>query len=116
MVENQMLDYWNNHAKRDGATQEAMMLDKNASTFSDKERDEVLSILPDVTGLDMVELGSGIGRFTPILAAKAKSVTAVEFVEDFSKENERVNGHMENIKFVCKNAQKEVEIFLVFLF
>lgn len=104
MVENQMLSYWENHAKRDGATQEAMMLDKNASEFSNKERDEVLSILPDVTGLDMIELGSGIGRFTPILAEKAKSVIACEFIEDFSKENERVNGHMENIRFVCKNA------------
>ena len=65
---------WEGHAKRDGATQEAMMLDKNASEFSDRERDEILSIVPDVTGLDIIELGSGIGRFTPLLAEKAKSV------------------------------------------
>ena len=50
------------------------MLDKNASEFSDRERDEILSIVPDVTGLDIIELGSGIGRFTPLLAEKAKSV------------------------------------------
>jgi len=104
MVDNKMLSYWETHLKRDGATKEAMMLDKNASSFSEKERDEILSILPDVTGLDMIELGSGIGRFTPILAEKAKSVIAVEFVGDFTKENERVNGHMDNIKFMTKDV------------
>jgi len=101
---NNMLNYWEGHAKRDGATQEAMMLDKNASEFSDRERDEILSIVPDVTGLDIIELGSGIGRFTPLLAGKAKSVIAVEFIEDFHKKNEEINGHLKNVRFECKNV------------
>ena len=31
---------------------------------------------------------------------------AVEFIEDFHKKNEEINGHLKNVRFECKNVQK----------
>lgn len=41
----------------------------------------------------IIELGAGIGRFTGALAATARSVTAVDFMDHLIKENERINSH-----------------------
>lgn len=41
----------------------------------------------------IVELGAGIGRFTGELAATARSVLAVDFMENLIEENRRANGH-----------------------
>ncbi len=53
----------------------------------------------------MLELGAGIGRFTGELASKAHTVTAVEFMPTYIKENEAVNGaKFENITFLCADV------------
>ena len=54
-----MLNYWNKHSA-DCSIQE-MMLDTNAETISDQELPEILSVLPDYTGYNILELGAGIG-------------------------------------------------------
>ena len=78
----------------------------------------------------MLELAAGIGRFTGILAQKAKSLTVVELIENFIKANQKTNGvewqlkciyllcmyydlissfssgHMKNIRFMHKDASK----------
>lgn len=54
---------------------------------------QVLSMLGSVAGKRVVELGAGIGRFTGALAATAKSVLAVDFMENLIAENIKVHGH-----------------------
>ena len=55
--------------------------------------DEYITFLSDMLqGKDMLELAAGIGRFTGILAKKAKSLTVVEFMENFIKANQEANG------------------------
>ena len=54
-----MSSYWQEHAKECSVRE--MMLDDNAEEFSDKERVEILGILPPLAGLNVLELGSGIG-------------------------------------------------------
>ena len=46
-----------------------------------------------VEGARIVELGAGIGRFTGELAATARSVLAVDFMENLIEENRRANAH-----------------------
>ena len=46
----------------------------------------------------ILELGAGIGRFTGHLAATARSVLAVDFMENLIEENKRANSHR------CVNA------------
>ena len=46
-------------------------------------RPEILSLLPPYAGTRILELASGIGRFTGSLAQVAASVVTVEFMNDF---------------------------------
>ena len=55
-----------------------MMLDKNAQNFSDKEKQEVMSLVPDLKDKTVLELGSGIGRITSGIYKHTKKLVAVE--------------------------------------
>ncbi|PSC74355.1 phosphoethanolamine N-methyltransferase 1-like [Micractinium conductrix] len=57
-------------------------------------------------GLRLVELGAGIGRFTGPLAAKAKSVVALDFMENLIDQNRTSNAHYGNIDFRCGDAME----------
>lgn len=59
-----MLAYWKEHAGKSGSSMENMMLDKNASKLDLLDRPEVLSLLPSFRGARVLEMASGIGRFT----------------------------------------------------
>jgi len=54
-----MESYWQHHAKE--ATVEEMMLDSNAEELGKEEIPEILSMIPDNAGMDVLELGAGIG-------------------------------------------------------
>jgi len=51
--------YWRQHSKE--ATVKEMMLDSNAEELGKEEIPEILSMVPDTTGMDVLELGAGIG-------------------------------------------------------
>ncbi|XP_064641506.1 uncharacterized protein LOC135496243 [Lineus longissimus] len=93
-----MKKFWEDHSK-DGSVKE-MMLDENAEAFSDLEKAELLSLLPSVTNKDILEIGAGIGRFTGDLAETAKSVLAVDFMENFIQLNKKSHGHKTNTSFL----------------
>ena len=46
-----------------------------------------------VEGKRVIELGAGIGRFTGCLAATARNVVAIDFMENLIQENQRANSH-----------------------
>ncbi len=50
-------------------------------------------MLGSVAGKRVVELGAGIGRFTGALAATAKSVLAIDFMDNLIQENRKSHGH-----------------------
>ena len=54
-----MASYWEEHSKT--ASTEEMMLDTNAEKLDEVEFPEIMGILPDFTGKDVLELGAGIG-------------------------------------------------------
>lgn len=58
-----------------------------------------MAMLGPVAGQNVVELGAGIGRFTGALAATAKSVLAVDFMDNLIAENRKTHGHR------CASAQ-----------
>uniref|UniRef100_V9KTI7 phosphoethanolamine N-methyltransferase n=1 Tax=Callorhinchus milii TaxID=7868 RepID=V9KTI7_CALMI len=93
-----MLDYWKQHSQE--ATVEEMMLDSCAKIIAREERPEILSMLPDVDGRDVLELGAGIGRFTGQLSKIARHVTAVDFMEKFIQKNRESNGFRGNVTFL----------------
>ncbi|GFQ07279.1 phosphoethanolamine n-methyltransferase [Phtheirospermum japonicum] len=82
--------YWIEHSV--DLTLESMMLDSKASDLDKEERPEVCVIsAPPYEGKSVLELGAGIGRFTGELAKKAK-------------ENEALNAHHKNVKFMCADV------------
>jgi len=83
---------------------ETMMLNKNADDFDENDRRDIWTSLPDLKGLRVVEIGSGIGRFTAALANVAKHVLATDFVQSFIEKNEEDNGHLGNVSFKCGDA------------
>lgn len=56
-----MQKFWTVHSA-EGSVKE-MMLDENAEELGMEEIPEVLSLLPDLAGTDVIELGAGIGYF-----------------------------------------------------
>ena len=57
-----MREFWVEHSRANDLTE--MMLDSEAETISPQEASEVLSILPNIAGKDILELGAGIGFVT----------------------------------------------------
>ncbi|PAN18305.1 hypothetical protein PAHAL_3G193400 [Panicum hallii] len=94
--------YWEEHSK--DLTVESMMLDSRAADLDKEERPEILSLLPSYKGKSVLELGAGIGRFTGDLAKEAGHVLALDFIESVIKKNESINGHNENITFMCADV------------
>nr|ABG57185.1 phosphoethanolamine N-methyltransferase [Salicornia europaea] len=94
--------YWVEHTT--DLTVESMMLDSQASDLDKEERPEILSLLPNLEGKCVLELGAGIGRFTGELAEKAGQVIALDFIDKAIKKNEYIDGHYKNVKFMCADV------------
>ena len=82
------------------------MLDSNAALMDVLERPEILAELPSLSGKAVLELGSGIGRFSSALAEKASSVIAVDFVDASCEINRESNAHYNNLEVICEDALK----------
>ncbi len=54
-----MSKYWMEHSAE--ANTKEMMLDDNAQYLGELEIPEILELLPDICGKDILELGAGIG-------------------------------------------------------
>jgi len=83
-----------------------MMLNKDAETFDEQDRNDVVGCLPSLKGQRVVEIGAGIGRFTPTLAQHAKHVLATDFMKPFIDKNRELHAHLGNVDFVCANAAR----------
>jgi len=99
-VRSSMRQYWEVqcHAELD--------LSKN---WDEEEIAEIMSILPDLQGKHVLELGSGTGRFTQVLSRSAKQVTAVDFIQEFSDKNTAAN-KADHVTFKCCDITNGLEI------
>jgi phosphoethanolamine N-methyltransferase len=85
---------------------EGMMLNEQAPQIDQLEQQEIISYLPDLTHLKILELGAGIGRYTKHFSSLAQTVTAVDFVEKFIEENKLHNANAHNITYYCGDVMK----------
>ncbi|XP_062846937.1 phosphoethanolamine methyltransferase isoform X2 [Trichomycterus rosablanca] len=97
-VRTNMTEFWKEHSQH--ATVEEMMLDSNAQQLTQHELPEILELLPSLDGIDVLELGAGIGRYTSHLVGKAHYVLAVDFMENFVEKNRKDNSHLGNAEFI----------------
>ena len=100
----EMTSYWKGHASH--RTLEAMMLDSNAATLNELEAPEILAKLPNFEKQDVLELASGIGRYTQLISKVAKTVTAVEFMQEFHDSNVKLHAGQSHVKLLCEDVTK----------
>ncbi|KAK4029973.1 phosphoethanolamine N-methyltransferase [Daphnia magna] len=95
-VRQAMLSFWEQYEP----SIESMMLSQDANELDRMEKEEILSYLPPIKGRSVLELGSGIGRFTDHLAEHAKHLTTVDFMADYVEKNRQRNGHHAHVDFL----------------
>uniref|UniRef100_A0A915EV01 phosphoethanolamine N-methyltransferase n=1 Tax=Ditylenchus dipsaci TaxID=166011 RepID=A0A915EV01_9BILA len=94
--------FWNGFSgKADNAS---MMLNKNADELEAFDREDILAALPDYNGMDVLDIGAGIGRFTSVFAQRARHVTTTDFIEQFIEKNRQRNAHFRNISYKVSDA------------
>lgn len=54
-------EFWNKFSTK--ADNNSMMLNKNADQIEESDRQDILNSLPDFTGLNVADIGAGIGYF-----------------------------------------------------
>ena len=72
--------------------------------LSQAEVVEVLDQLPSLSGMEVLELGAGIGRYTSHFAQVASRVTAVDFTENFLEQNRKATARFNNITYYCADV------------
>ena len=95
------MDFWRGKP----ATIATMLLQQEESdTLSEAEVVEILNQLPSLRGMEVLELGAGIGRYTSHFAQVARHVTAVDFVENFLDQNRKATARFNNITYYCTDV------------
>ena len=97
----QRMDFW----KGKPASISTMLLQQEESdTISEAEMVEILDQLPSFDGMEVLELGAGIGRYTSHFAQFASRVTAVDFTEKFLEQNRKATARFNNITYHCTDV------------
>ncbi|XP_070533208.1 uncharacterized protein [Ptychodera flava] len=95
--------YWDKRAEHCQGVNKVLNVTE-ADKLSQMEIEEFLQVLPSFEGKLVCDLGAGIGRYTGVLAKKAKHVTAVDLVEELTAVNREENGAMGNIDFITSDV------------
>ncbi len=94
------LTYWS----KQQASIQGMMLNPDAEELHHYETKQIISCLPNLSGKTVLELGSGIGRYTNYFASQAKEIITVDFNQKFIDKNKENNVDFSNIIYQCENA------------
>lgn len=81
-----------------------MLLNSLADQVSEIEREEIISHLPNMKRGKILELGSGIGRYTSHFATNCDHLTSVDLVPQFVEKNRLSHQSFKNIDFLCSDA------------
>ena len=103
-----MVDEWDYRASKSGLlpVMSVRYSQDKLSELSDSYEEEFIFFIgSDIENMNVVEIGSGIGRITQHLSPKAEKVTCVELCEKMiSRSMERL-GHLDNVNYVNIFAQ-----------
>lgn len=97
----------------------SMYLKHNSDYLERNEKAELLSYLPDLKGKRILDLASGIGRFTRHFASTGESLVSVEVISKFVQKNRLDHSDCTNVEYICKDAMdlqlKENSLDFVFI-
>lgn len=104
--------YWEYACEEFGATVSGMMLKPEVDDqIINGDRTELLAwIDAELRGQKvdtLLELGAGIGRLTPFLMGRCKKITAVDFIDEYIKQNQEAHATRgDSDEFLCADATK----------
>ncbi len=105
------LEFW----QEKPATVDGMVLVDDCDILDRAERADILAQLPPLEGMDILELGAGIGRYTSHFVQVARHVIAVDFVEKFIEENRRATAHFSNAVYCCADVMNLDDLQIILL-
>lgn len=92
--------YW----KEQDPTLFSMYKRPQATELDQYEKAEIISYLPDLKSKKILDLGSGIGRFTRHFASQADHLTSTDFMPQFVEKNRQNHADLTNITYLCSDA------------
>jgi len=102
IIRGELKTFWDGYSQI--TDERSMMLNEHADLLKDLDCRDIIRSLPDTTGMDVVDIGAGIGRFTSQFALNARSVLAVDFIESFLEKNKERHAEWPNVKFEVNDA------------
>ena len=94
--------YW----KEQEANLPSMFRKINADSLDAMELKEMTGYFPDLKGKRILELASGIGRYTRFFSERAHHLTTVDLVEQFVKKNRETHADCRNVEWICSDAMQ----------
>lgn len=94
--------YW----KQQDPTPQAMYIRTNGHYLDLHEKPEIISYLPDLKEKKVLDLGSGIGRFTRHFATHALQVTSTDLMSHFVEKNQQDHADFSNVAYICSDVMK----------
>ncbi len=88
------------------ASVNSMYLNSMGESLDEEERREIIGYLPDLKGKKILDLGSGIGRFTRFFASQAGYLTTVDMASHFVDKNRKDHADFKNVTFLCSDAME----------
>lgn len=79
---------------------------RNASILHSKESKEIHSFLPDLTNKKVLDLGSGIGRFTRPFATQCGHLVSVDMTKSFIEKNRQDHKDLKNVKYIQSDVMQ----------
>lgn len=90
--------------QQEDATLQSMLQKWNSATIHELEKNEVIAHLPDLKGKQVLDLASGIGRYTRYFSADARHLVSVDLVPKFVERNWKDHSDCRNVSFLCSDA------------
>ncbi len=80
---------------------EEMLTDNSWKDQELQEREQILSLLPELHDKRVIDMGAGIGRFTAELARLARHVLAIDLKPEDLEKNRQRNADRNNVDYLC---------------
>lgn len=78
----------------------------NAEYLDGHEKAEIISYLPDLQQKKVLDLGSGIGRFTRHFASQASHLTSTDLMPHFVEKNQQNHADLINVSYLCSDVMQ----------
>ena len=92
--------YW----KQQDPTLESMYKRASAPDLDLHEKAEIISYLPNLKQKKVLDLGSGIGRFTRHFASQADHLTSSDLMPHFVEKNQHDHADLTNVTYICSDV------------